>query len=66
MLDVALSLLALCAVALIVGAILLWRRQGLCRPVWLMFILALVMLLNLGIWTVPDQHGKSLAKEAGQ
>jgi hypothetical protein len=51
--DLVLSLLMLAALGLLVGAILLWRRQGFVRQVWLMLIAAAVMLANVVIWVIP-------------
>jgi len=61
--NIALSLLVLTAMALVLGAIALFRR-GMKRQGWLMLILALVMALNVGIWTLPTQTGDSLATGA--
>ena len=55
--DTVLSVLMLAAVALLAGAYWLWRRQGLVRQVWLMILLALIMLLNVAIWTIPYNDG---------
>ena len=59
MLDTALSLLMLSTVALVAGAVFLWRRYGFNRQVQLMLILAGVMVVNIGIWTLPDSAGQS-------
>ena len=55
--DAMLSLVMLCALALIGGALLLWRRRGMSRNVWLMLLAALVMLADVAIWVIPDSHG---------
>ncbi|WP_126171881.1 hypothetical protein [Altericroceibacterium xinjiangense] len=55
--DVVLSLLMLTSLALIAGAIWLWRKQGVNRQVWLMILLAMVMLINVALWTVPNSSG---------
>ena len=55
--DAVLSVLVLVAIALIGGAIFLWRRGGATRQVWLMLVLAVVMIANVLIWTVPDSSG---------
>jgi hypothetical protein len=55
-----LSLLVLTTIALVCGAVILLRR-GMRRQGWLMLILAVVMALNLAIWTIPTQNGTSLA-----
>jgi hypothetical protein len=49
----------LAALALIAGAIVLWRRAGFVRQVWLMLIAAAVMLANVAIWSIPvaPTHG---------
>ena len=40
--DAVLSVLVLVAIALIGGAIFLWRRGGATKQVWLMLVLAVV------------------------
>jgi drug/metabolite transporter superfamily protein YnfA len=55
--DTVLSILMLAALAMLAGAFWLWRRQGAIRQVWLMIVLALIMLLNVAIWTIPDKGG---------
>ena len=56
--DIVLSILVLAAFGLIAGAIVLWRR-GVRRQAGLMVLLALVALINVAIWTVPDSDGAS-------
>jgi len=51
--DFILSLVTLTAFALVAGAIVLWRRNGAGRQVWLMLLLALVMIANVLVWTLP-------------
>lgn len=51
--DFALSLTMLTALALVIGAVWLWRRGGARRQVWLMLLLAGVMLANVAIWSLP-------------
>lgn len=58
MLDTALSLMMLAGIALLGGAIFLWRRGERKRPV-LMLILTAVMALNVAIWTLPDGSGQA-------
>ncbi len=60
MLDAALSLLMLATIALLGGAVFLFRRGERKRPV-LMVTLAAVMIVNLIIWTLPDKSGGTLA-----
>ena len=63
MLDAALSLLMLAAIALVAGAVFLFKRGERQRPV-LMLTLAGVMVINLIIWTLPDKAGSTLAGAA--
>lgn len=55
--DTVLSLMVLAALALIVGALMLWRRTGNRKQALLMLLLAVIALVNVGIWTVPDASG---------
>ncbi len=57
MLPLVLSLCVLAALALITGAVVLWRRTGNRRNALLMIVLAAIALLNVAIWTVPDGSG---------
>lgn len=59
MLDFVLSLMVLAAFALLVGAYLLWRRTGNTRQALLMVVLAMVAVVNIAIWTVPDDEGRA-------
>ena len=52
-----LSIVMLAAIAMVLGAILLWRRRGTSKQVWLMLVLAVVLIANLAIWVVPSQNG---------
>lgn len=65
MLDVALSLLMLAAIALTGGAVFLLRRGERQRPV-LMLTLVGIMIVNLIIWTLPDKNGTTLAGAAAE
>ncbi|MXP25887.1 hypothetical protein GRI39_07505 [Altererythrobacter indicus] len=64
--DLALSLMVLCAVVLIAGALILWRRKSAPKTVWLMLVLALVMIVNVAIWTLPDTDGVSPLEQTAQ
>jgi hypothetical protein len=55
--DTVLSVLVLAAVAMVGGAILLWRRGGAQKQVWLMLLLAVIMIANVLIWALPDKDG---------
>ena len=63
MLDIALSLLVIGAAALLGGAYFQWRR-GNRKQAGLMLVLAVVFAVNLVIWTMPNEQGKTLAGEA--
>ena len=58
MLDLVLSILVLAAFALIGGAIILFRR-GYRKQAGLMVVAALVALMNVAIWTLPDSEGRA-------
>jgi hypothetical protein len=60
---IALSLLVLTTIALLLGSYVMFRR-GTKRQGWLMLILAVVLALNVAIWTVPSDSGDSLAGSA--
>ncbi|AZI34634.1 hypothetical protein NT2_02_02220 [Caenibius tardaugens NBRC 16725] len=57
--DTVLSILVLAAIALLSGAFFLWRRGGARRQVVLMVVLAVIAIINVGIWTVPDASGEN-------
>ncbi len=57
------SLLMLAAFALVAGAYIGWRRGMAVKKVGLMVLAALVMLVNVGIWTVPNERGESLVNQ---
>jgi hypothetical protein len=59
MLSVALSLVMLAVFALIGGAAWLWRRPGMRKQAVLMLVLAAIAAVNVAIWTVPDEEGRS-------
>lgn len=56
MLDIALSITVLAAIALLAGAYFAWKR-GQRTQAGLMLVLVAVALVNVAIWTVPDQSG---------
>jgi hypothetical protein len=62
MLDTALSLLVITAVALLGGAYLQWRR-GERKRAGLMLVLAVIFAANVAIWSVPDEQGQSLTNQ---
>jgi hypothetical protein len=52
-----LSVVMVAALALLAGAVFLWRRGGAAKQAWLMVVLAVVMIVNVLIWTIPDGGG---------
>ena len=52
-----LSILMLAAIAMVAGAVILWRRRGATKQVWLMLVLAVVLAANVAIWVVPSEDG---------
>lgn len=59
-----LSLLMAAAIALVIGAFALWKRGGSLKQVALMLLLAVIMAVNVAIWTLPDASGNSLLASA--
>jgi drug/metabolite transporter superfamily protein YnfA len=57
--DMILSLVMLAAFALIAGAAFLWFRKRARKQAGLMALLALIMLINVAIWTIPDAGGNA-------
>ena len=51
------SVVMVAALALLGGAFVLWRRRGVVKQAWLMLVLAVVMIVNVLIWTLPDAGG---------
>lgn len=66
MVSTVLSLLMFAAIALIAGAIYLWRREGYRRQAVLMLLLAAIALANVAIWTLPGRGGQSPAGQLAQ
>lgn len=57
--NLVLSVVMLAALALAVGAIVMWRRTGDTKKALLMLFLAVIAALNVAIWTVPDGSGEA-------
>ncbi len=57
--NTTLSIVVLGAIALALGAIVLWRR-GVRRQALLMLLLAAIAAANVAIWVVPNDQGKAL------
>lgn len=51
--DAILSILMLAGLALVAGAVVLWRRGERGPRPWLMLVAALVMFANVAIWALP-------------
>jgi hypothetical protein len=64
MLDTALSLVMLGAFALIVGAIVLWRRGAPKIRVILALVLAAVAIANVLVMTIPYEGGETPVEKA--
>ncbi len=62
--DTVLSILMLASLAMLVGAFVLWRKGGPLKQVSLMVVLAIVMIGNVMIWTIPDESGEAPAQKA--
>jgi len=56
-----LSIAMLTSIALVLGAIALFRRGQRKQPA-LMLVLAVVMIANVVIWSIPTKSGQSLAE----
>ena len=55
--NIVLSIMMLAAIALLLGAFLLWRKGGPKQQVLMMILLAVIAAVNIAIWTVPDAEG---------
>lgn len=64
MFDIIISIVMLAGIALIAGAVVLWRR-GNRKNAALMAVLAAVMFMNIAIWMIPTAGGETLADVAG-
>ena len=54
-----LSLIMLVAIALVGGAIVLWRRGSARMQAVLMLVLAAIIAGNVALWVVPTSSGKA-------
>jgi len=69
MTEIVLSIVMLAALALVAGAVVLWRRTGEVRNPALMVLLAAIAVVNVLIWTLPTAGGEApieQIKTAGQ
>ena len=58
---IVLSILVLATIAMVLGALALWRRGGARKQVTLMLVLAAVMAANVALLTVPGADGQAPA-----
>lgn len=69
MTDIVLSIMMLAALALVAGAFVLWRRTGEVKNPALMVLLAVIAVINVLIWTLPNADGQApiaQVKDAGE
>lgn len=57
--SIVLSIVMLAALALVLAAFLAWRKGLPKKQIGLLLLLALVMAVNVAIWTVPDGEGQA-------
>lgn len=62
--DLILSIVVLAAIALLAGAWFVWRRGGTTKQIGLMVLMAMVMLANVLIWSLPTTAGGALVDSA--
>ena len=62
MAETVLALMVLTALALVGGAVWLWRKQRRGRQAMLMLVLAAVIAANVALWAVPNKSGETLVK----
>ena len=66
MTDFVLGLVMLAAFALCFGAYALWKRTGEAKQPALMVLLAVIAVLNVLIWTVPNADGTAPKDQLGE
>jgi hypothetical protein len=64
--DTVLSVMVLVAIALVAGAIFLWRRGGARKQASLMLVAAVVMIANVLIWALPQSGGTAPVDRAAE
>ncbi len=57
--NIILSIVMLAAFALLAGAFFMWRRGAPPKQPLLMALLAIIAVMNVAIWTVPDASGEA-------
>lgn len=63
--SIVLSIVMLAAFALVLAAFLAWRKGLPKKQIGLLLLLALVMAVNVAIWTVPDADGEAPIAKIG-
>ncbi|MBK6801521.1 MAG: hypothetical protein IPG83_08595 [Novosphingobium sp.] len=63
MMSTVLSILVLAAIAMLLGAAMMWRKGDRKRAM-LMIILAMIAAINVAIWTLPDASGEAPVSKA--
>lgn len=63
--NAVLSIVMLAAFALLAGGFWLWRKGGAQKQAGLMLLLAVVMIVNVLIWTIPSEDGTAAPRMAG-
>ena len=64
--ETILAVLVLTSIALVGGAIVLWRRDEARKQAVLMLVLALVMIVNVLIWALPQSSGTAPMDRAAE
>ncbi|MXP09937.1 hypothetical protein [Pseudoblastomonas halimionae] len=62
--SIILSIVMLGAFAMVGAAYLAWRQGLPKKRIGLLLLLALVMAVNVGIWTIPDAEGNTPFEKA--
>lgn len=66
MTDIVLAIVMLAALALVAGAWVLSRRTGETKNPALMVLLAVIAVVNVLIWTVPNDAGNVPIRQVGK
>jgi len=64
--DTILSVVVLSAIALVGGAIFLWRRGDARKQAVLMLVMAVVLVVNALIWALPQSSGTAPGDRAAE
>jgi hypothetical protein len=66
MTNIILSAATFTIILLLYGAFRIWRRDGMGKQPALMIFVAVIMMANVAIWTIPDGNGNSLVKNSNE